>query len=111
MKATWIEGDRRWAFGMTGEIEISTAAHAELILGQAQGKVIGKDANGWPVLLDPPAPTLADIQAVRRTCYAQEADPLKFEAEHDAILGGTDPDYTDWLAKVAEIKARHPLPR
>ncbi|MDG3618815.1 hypothetical protein L5B92_32070, partial [Pseudomonas aeruginosa] len=39
-----------------------------------------------------------------------ESDPLKTEAEFDAIKAGTEPDYRAWVAKVEEIKARYPLP-
>ncbi|HEJ1886681.1 TPA: hypothetical protein SLV55_002402, partial [Pseudomonas aeruginosa] len=39
-----------------------------------------------------------------------ESDPLKTEAEFDAIKAGTEPDYSAWVAKVEEIKARYPLP-
>ncbi|MEZ1750108.1 hypothetical protein QVM33_34895, partial [Pseudomonas aeruginosa] len=30
--------------------------------------------------------------------------------EFDAIKAGTEPDYSAWIAKVEEIKARFPLP-
>ncbi|OTJ35640.1 hypothetical protein CAZ00_28120, partial [Pseudomonas aeruginosa] len=30
--------------------------------------------------------------------------------EFDAIKAGTEPDYSAWVAKVEEIKARYPLP-
>ena len=42
--------------------------------------------------------------------YALESDPLKMEADHDAIVNGAEPDYAAWLAKVADIKLRHPMP-
>ncbi|MCS7890892.1 hypothetical protein N0473_33770, partial [Pseudomonas aeruginosa] len=31
-------------------------------------------------------------------------------AEFDAIKAGVEPDYSAWIAKVEEIKARYPLP-
>lgn len=46
----------------------------------------------------------------RSNAYKTESDPLKIEAEYDAMKNGTDPDYTKWMAKVAEIKARYPFP-
>lgn len=76
------------------------------------GKQLGA-VNGRPawVVVQPPAPLTADqIGRLRRATYREESDHLKIEAEHDAIVAGTEPDYTAWLAKVAEIKARHPLP-
>lgn len=94
-------------------VEITTEQHAALLDGQAAGKVIAADKKGLPVLQDPPAPaplTLEQVQAQRQAAYVAESDPLKNEAEYDAIVAGTDPDYTAWLDKVAEIKARYPLP-
>lgn len=94
-------------------VEITAEHHAALLDGQAAGKVIAADKNGLPVLQDPPAPaplTFEQVQAQRQAAYVAESDPLKNEAEYDAIVAGTDPDYTAWLAKVAEIKARYPLP-
>ncbi len=48
--------------------------------------------------------------AARANAYRLESDPLKTEAEFDAIKAGTEPDYRAWVAKVEEIKARYPLP-
>ncbi|MFU7013356.1 hypothetical protein ACM75Y_08080 [Pseudomonas aeruginosa] len=50
------------------------------------------------------------IVAERANAYRLESDPLKTEAEFDAIKAGTEPDYSAWVAKVEEIKARYPLP-
>ncbi|MFW4989929.1 hypothetical protein ACOAOK_01475 [Pseudomonas aeruginosa] len=48
--------------------------------------------------------------AARADAYRLESDPLKTEAEFDAIKAGTEPDYSAWIAKVEEIKARYPMP-
>ncbi|MDV7979566.1 hypothetical protein R4K02_21055 [Pseudomonas aeruginosa] len=48
--------------------------------------------------------------AARANAYRLESDPLKTEAEFDAIKAGTEPDYSAWVAKVEEIKDRYPLP-
>ncbi|HGP4432944.1 TPA: hypothetical protein ACLMYU_005227 [Pseudomonas aeruginosa] len=48
--------------------------------------------------------------AARADAYRMESDPLKTEAEFDAIKAGVEPDYSAWIAKVEEIKARYPLP-
>ncbi|MFU5513050.1 hypothetical protein ACM7V7_13435 [Pseudomonas aeruginosa] len=50
------------------------------------------------------------IVAERANAYRLESDPLKTEAEFDAIKAGTEPDYSAWVAKVEEIKARYPRP-
>lgn len=48
--------------------------------------------------------------AARANAYRLESDPLKTEAEFDAIKAGVEPDYSAWIAKVEDIKARYPLP-
>ena len=48
--------------------------------------------------------------ASRRAAYLSESDPLRLEADYDALSHGREPDYTAWLASVAAIKARFPLP-
>ncbi len=48
--------------------------------------------------------------AARANAYRLESDPLKTEAEFDAIKAGTEPDYRAWVAKVEEIRVRFPLP-
>lgn len=42
-------------------VEITAEQHAALLEGQSTGKVIAADANGNPVLQDPPKPTPAQI--------------------------------------------------
>lgn len=54
--------------------------------------------------------TLDQIQDLRRAAYAAESDPLRNEADYDALVNGTEPDYTAWKAAVEAIKARYPLP-
>ena len=46
----------------------------------------------------------------RRAAYLSESDPLRLEADYDALSQGCEPDYTAWLASVADIKSRFPLP-
>ena len=59
----------------------------------------------------PPTPlTLSQIQELRRAAYAAESDPIKNEADYDALIAGTAADYTAWMAAVEAIKARYPLP-
>lgn len=49
-----------------GAVEITTEEHAALLDGQAQGKIIAADANGYPILVDPPAPSY-DEELARKT--------------------------------------------
>ena len=65
--------------------------------------------DGW--VTPPPAPlTLEQVHGMRRRAYAVESDPIKNEADYDALVNDTAPDYTDWIAAVEAIKARYPLP-
>lgn len=52
----------------------------------------------------------ADVCASRLQAYRVESDPLKLEADYDSLQYGVPPDYSAWMAKVAEIKERFPLP-
>jgi hypothetical protein len=52
--------------------------------------------------LSSPPPTPEQIEALRRAAYQAEADPLFFKAQRGEAT------HEDWLAKVAEIKARFP---
>lgn len=54
---------------------------------------------------------IAAAVSSRVGAYRAESDPLKMEAEYEAAITGSAPDYTLWIAKVKEIKARHPLHR
>lgn len=90
----------------TDAVEITNEEHAALLEGQANGRIIAADANGRPVLQDPPAPTpeqiAAAVTAARAAAYAKESDPLFFKAQRGEAT------MEEWLAKIAEIKARFP---
>ncbi len=47
----------------------------------------------------------------RRSAYVAESDALRLEADYDALSQGLKPDYAAWLASVAAIKAKYPLPK
>ncbi|HCF6589331.1 TPA: hypothetical protein ACKP02_005528 [Pseudomonas aeruginosa] len=57
-----------------------------------------------------PDDALAEVQELRRQAYRTESDPLRLEAEYDAIATSTAPDLSAWMAAVRAIKARYPLP-
>nr|VVH83483.1 hypothetical protein TUEID40_04678 [Pseudomonas aeruginosa] len=58
-----------------------------------------------------PDDLLAEVQELRRQAYRTESDPLRLEAEFDAIATGTAPDLTAWVEAVKAIKERYPLPQ
>lgn len=43
-------------------VEITADKHQELLNGQSNGKIISADAQGYPILIDPPAPTDEQLQ-------------------------------------------------
>lgn len=53
---------------------------------------------------------LEAVLASRRAAYLAESDPLRFEADYDALSQGREPDYAGWLSSVEAIKSRYPLP-
>lgn len=62
-------------------------------------------------LLAERARSTLDAALIERRCaYQFESDPLRFEADYDALIQGLKPDYTAWFASVAAIKERFPLP-
>lgn len=67
------------------------------------------DGQTW-VTPTPEPLTIERVQALRRGAYVAESDPLKNEADYDALVSGAAPDYAAWIAAVEAIKARYPLP-
>ena len=85
-------------------VEITESEYDDLLAGQAQGHRITADAQGKPVLTDRGTqPTTPEqIATLRLAAYEAEADPLFFKSQRGEAT------QADWLAKVAEIKARFP---
>lgn len=67
------------------------------------------EGNTADPYVEPPL-TLEQLLSLRSAAYKAESDPLKLEAEYDALINNSAPDYSLWIAKVQEIKARYPLP-
>ena len=70
----------------TDAVEITEAEHAALLEGQAQGKRIVADENGYPVLQDPPALTLDEAKQVKLA---------EINAVCDAEIGAIKATYPD----------------
>ncbi len=63
-----------------GALEITDARYRELLAGQAAGQIITQDANGYPILADPPARSRAELIEILRA---------RIDAKTDAeIIGG-----------------------
>lgn len=84
--------------------EISEEKYSALLAGQNTGKIILADSEGFPVLVDAPAPSADVIQARRRQAYQLLADPLFFGWQRG------DNTEAEWLAAVDKIKADYPYP-
>lgn len=61
-------------------VEIDDATHAALLQGQAEGKIISADGNGYPVLIDAPPASVSDIAAGRIAALSADCE--------SAIIGG-----------------------
>jgi hypothetical protein len=85
-------------------VYVSGPEYKVLMDGQAAGREIVPGPDGRPVLADPAPVQLTQerVDALRKAAYQNEADPLFFKWQRGE---GTE---QQWLAKVAEIKARHP---
>ena len=79
-------------------IEISSEQHKALLDGQSNGKVITADADGRPILVDPPGPTeseLAEMIRVKRdrnltTLYAPATQQLSRWIDEAEEEGSTE---------------------
>lgn len=94
-----------------GSVDVTDSQWHKLLAGQAAGKMIVSGTGGVPKLQDRPVVSLNSEQAysARIEAYRSESDPLKNEAEYDAQISGEAPDYSLWIRKVQEIKARYPI--
>lgn len=96
-------------------VEVTPEEYARL-MSYLPGSQAIRMVDGRPDIVEIPKapPTYEDLlveaHAMRRAAYVAESDPLRNEADYDAVVNGTEPDYTAWLAAVAAIKARYPLP-
>lgn len=67
-------------------VEITNEQHQALIDGQPQGKMIQADANGRPVLVDPPPPTPEQIITQYTAGVQQHLDTFARTRSYDGIL-------------------------
>lgn len=67
-------------------VKITNGEYAALMIGQSHGKSILADANGRPVLVDPPAPTPQQIEAAFTAVIQERLDSFAREKGYDSIL-------------------------
>lgn len=98
--------DRAVHYSMPDDVvEISAERHAELMAGQAVGKVIAWGKDGLPMLADPPPPSAEDLAAIERNWRDQrlsETDGV-VTRHRDEIEDGSETTLT--TAQYAELQA------
>ena len=67
-------------------VEITPEQHAALLNGQSSGKCIVADADGYPILQDPPPPTPEQIIAGFTVAVQQRLDDFARTRGYDGIL-------------------------
>ena len=82
-------------------VEITTEYHAMLIEGQGEGKVISPDADGKPILTDPPPLEYAELRAAE---YPPMTDYL------DGIVKNDQEQVAKYIADCLAVKAKYPKP-
>lgn len=84
-------------------LEITATYHAELLAAQSAGKRIEPDADGYPVAVDPPVPTLAEVQAAALTSIDAEAGAAR--ARYITVAAGQEATYMLKEAQARSYKA------
>lgn len=80
-------------------VEITTEYHALLMEGQTAGKIISPDAEGRPILVDPPLPGYAELRAAE---YPPMTDYI------DGIVKNDQEQIAKYIADCLAVKAKYP---
>lgn len=100
-------------------VPITEERYLEVIANPPTDKVRGHDAEGLPILIDPPPPsppTLEQVEAARLSAYADPltgSDRYFAEAQRESLLGNVevaDAAKALGMARFAEIQAEYPWP-
>lgn len=98
---------------------ITEARYLEVIATPHPGKIRSHDADGLPVLIDPPPPSPATREQVEAARLRAYADPLTgsdryfAEAQRESLLGNAEAAEAAkalGMARFAEIQADNPWP-
>ena len=66
--------------------------------------------NTWKLNDDPNTFPTELVLKLRQKAYKKETDGLKLDADFNAILNNTTPDYTAWMAEKLRIRNNYPIP-
>lgn len=66
-------------------IEISDELHQALINGQCEGKIITSDKHGFPILVNPPAPTAEELKERANAAIIREIEELERDKQPRAM--------------------------
>lgn len=95
-------------------VELTDEQYEQIKFNLSAGLQLGAVSDGNLVMSPPRLPRGAEragmIRGERGQAYMLESEPLKLEAEADAIESATALDYEPWLAARAAIRERLPLP-
>jgi hypothetical protein len=100
-------------------VAIDEERYRAVIANPAPGKIRSHDANGLPILIDPPPPaplTREQLEALRLRAYADPltgSDRYFAEAQRESLLGNAevaDAAKALGMARFAEIQAEYPWP-
>jgi hypothetical protein len=84
-------------------VEITTEEHAALLAGQSAGQIIVADADGKPVLQDPPPITGNALLLSQITTLEATITPRR---QREAILGIDNGWLADVNAQIATLRAK-----
>lgn len=100
-------------------VQIDDARYLAVLANPEPGKIRSHDADGLPILIDPPPPSPPSREQVEAARLRAYADPLTgsdryfAEAQRESLLGNAeaaDAAKALGMARFAEIQAENPWP-
>lgn len=67
-------------------VKITDGEHAALLAGQSSGKRIAPDSNGFPILVDPPPPTLGQVASALTASVQEHLDDVASSYGYDNVF-------------------------
>jgi hypothetical protein len=89
----------------TDAVQITAEQHAELIAGQSAGQIIAPDADGRPVLVDPPAPTPEQVLATYTAAIEAHVEDVARSRQYTSAVSAASYVVSTNAAWAAEAQA------